>query len=187
MFHCLRPRTPNPSLAHCTVYVYTVYVRYSLFTQGRGDGGRVGPERRGKGHTGSHRWVENNNMTECTVHKKLAISSLNSDNSCPNVPLQVNFLDDDIFHCLLSSMSLTTLWILVLTSLCDAPGWPGTVWVWASLWVHFCQKLEMDRSPLWPAYLWKYNATVNIFPTNLFKAQGQFSLEIFNSAKYSSR
>jgi hypothetical protein len=68
VFNCLRLGTPNPSLTHCIVYVYTVY----LFTQGRGDGGRVEPERRGKaekGNTGeyrSHSFVESTNITECT-------------------------------------------------------------------------------------------------------------------------
>jgi hypothetical protein len=29
------------------------------------------------------------------------LPSINSDNTCREVPLQVNFLDDDILHCLL--------------------------------------------------------------------------------------
>jgi hypothetical protein len=40
---CLKPRTQYPLLN--IVYVYTVY----LFTQGRGDGGRVVLKRRGEG------------------------------------------------------------------------------------------------------------------------------------------
>jgi hypothetical protein len=43
VFICLRPITPNP-LAHCTDST----VQY-LFTQGRGGGGRVEPERRLEG------------------------------------------------------------------------------------------------------------------------------------------
>jgi hypothetical protein len=126
---------PIPPPQHTAVYA--VY----LFTQAEGrEGGRVGPERRGKGQRRrvqiaqmgwkyQHDWMYTRNW----------LQSINSDKHLAQSPFT------DLFfrwrHFALPSLSLTTLWTLVLTSLCDAPGWPGTGWVWASFWVHFYQTL----------------------------------------------
>ncbi len=45
---------------------YTLYTVYSILTQtGKGEGGRVEPERRLEGQQFTISWVENINMTDC--------------------------------------------------------------------------------------------------------------------------
>jgi hypothetical protein len=75
VFICRRARTPYPPLH--IVYVYSAY----LFIQGRGEGWRVVPERRGDGQQ-SQSCVENTNMTN---------QSINSDKHLPQSPLKGNF------------------------------------------------------------------------------------------------
>ncbi len=58
VFISLRPEPHNPLPLH-TVYVYIVYI----FTQGRGMGGKVEPEREGERGNSSQTGVENTNMT----------------------------------------------------------------------------------------------------------------------------
>jgi hypothetical protein len=89
VFICLRLRISPPPLH--IVYVNTVY----LFTDGRGGGGELSL-REGQRRNSSQSWVEKANMIDC-------ISSLSTlINTCRKVPLQGNFLDDNILPwCLL--------------------------------------------------------------------------------------
>jgi hypothetical protein len=90
LFICLRPRTPSP-LTHC------IREDSILIHSGNGGEARVEPERRGEGQQGREqitKLAENTNKTECTQE----IQSTNSDKTCRKVPLQFNFLDDDILH-----------------------------------------------------------------------------------------
>ncbi len=73
------PHTPLPR--------YTLYT-YMLFTQGRG-GGRVEPGRRFEGQ-------QFTKLGKKYQHDWMYIQSINSKKTCRKVPLQVNFLDDDI-------------------------------------------------------------------------------------------
>ncbi len=64
IFSCLPSLCPYRPPPLNTEYVYTVY----LFTQGKGEGGELNPQRgggRGWRCNSSQSWVENNNMTDC--------------------------------------------------------------------------------------------------------------------------
>ncbi len=65
--------------------------------------GKVEPERRGERHTGEYRsqsWVENTNIAACTQEIGY-LQSINSNKHLPQSPFAGQFLDDDIFHCIL--------------------------------------------------------------------------------------
>jgi hypothetical protein len=84
VFICLRPRTPYPP---CTLYSIRVCVQY---TYSHREGREIRTRENGERGNSSQNWVENTNMTNC-------ISSLYTlKNTIRKVPLQVNFLDDDI-------------------------------------------------------------------------------------------
>ncbi len=75
LFICLRPRTPYlPALC---IRVYSI-----LIHTGKGRRGGELNQREGERGNSSHRWVENNNLTDSTSV---------SDKPCRNVLLQVKF------------------------------------------------------------------------------------------------
>jgi hypothetical protein len=84
MFICLRLRSPYPRHPHR-------------------EGGRVGElnqregERGNRGEYSSQSRVENTNMIECTQEIGY-LQSMNLINTSREVPLQLNFLDNDILY-----------------------------------------------------------------------------------------
>ncbi len=90
---------PPPPLTQC-IRKYSIHY---LFTQGREEGGRVEPERRGnRREYRSQSRVENTNMTKCT--QEISIISINSNKHLPQSPFHANFFNWQ--HFALISMSL---------------------------------------------------------------------------------
>ncbi len=102
-FICLRPRPPPPPLH--TVYMYTVYT-LTQYTYSHREGGRDLTRQKGRGQHFPK-------VGRKCRHDWLYLQSINSDKHLHEVPLHVNFLDDNIlFWSLYSSLVHAHMYIL---------------------------------------------------------------------------